>query len=71
MEFVRKNCVRLFPSLSKPSANILSPGTGNQDVTHGAKEGVMAPPGEMDQSWASVRCILSMLKAIISALDIK
>lgn len=68
MEFVRKNCVRLFPSLSRPSANVLSPGTGNR----GLEDCVIAgPPAEMDQSWSAGRCILSLLKAIISALDVK
>ena len=68
MEFVRKNCVHLFPSLSRPSANVLSPGTGNW----GVEDSVIAgPPAEMDQSWSAVRCILSLLKAIISALDVK
>ena len=66
MEFVRKNLDRLFPSLKRPKANILSPGGKDN-----SKEGVVGPPADTDQSWVAARCILSLLKAIISAMDIK
>ena len=74
MEFTRKNLDHLFPSLKKPSANVLSPGEGG--VIGGRKEGVggggtVRPPAETDQSWAAAKCILSLIKAIIAAMDVK
>ena len=68
MEFTRKNLDHLFPSLKKPSANVFSPGDGEGGVLGGGGAG---PPAETDQSWAAVKCILSLLKAIISAMDVK
>lgn len=74
MEFTRKNLDHLFPSLKKPSANVLSPGEGV--VFGGRKEGGgggggAGPPAETDQSWAAAKCILSLVKATIAAMDIK
>ena len=72
MDFTRKNLNHFFPSLKKPSANVLSPGNsrGGEDGTFSGGGGA-GPPAESDQSWAAVRCILSLLKAIISATDVK
>ena len=76
MEFTRKNLDHLFPSLKKPSANVLSPGEGGGGgvVFGGMKEGGgggAGPPAETDQSWAAAKCILSLVKAIIAAMDVK
>ena len=70
MEFTRKNLDHLFPSLKKPSANVLSPGEGGKGVDFGGDGGV-GPPAETDQSWAAAKCILSLVKAIIAAMDVK
>ena len=76
MEFTRKNLDHLFPSLKKPSANILSPGEGGGVVLGGRQEGGeggggAGPPAETDQSWLAAKCILSLVKAIIAAMDVK
>ena len=77
MEFTRKNLDHLFPSLKKPSANVLSPGEGGGVAFGGRKEGGggggggAGPPAETDQSWAAAKCILSLVNAIIAAMDIK
>ena len=67
MEFARKNKERLFPTLKNPTANVLSPG----GVADARKEGMIGAPADTDQSWTAVRCMLSLLKAITSAIDIK
>ena len=69
MEFTRKNLDHLFPSLKKPSANILSPGEGGS--FGGGGGGGAGPPAETDQSWAAAKCILGLVKAIIAAMDVK
>ena len=75
MEFTRKNLDHLFPSLKKPSANILSPGEGGGVAFGGGRKdgggGGAGPPAETDQSWAAAKCILSLVKAIIAAMDVK
>ena len=74
MEFTRKNLDHLFPSLKKPSANILSPGEGGSfggGRKDGGGGGGAGPPAETDQSWAAAKCILSLVKAIIAAMDVK
>jgi hypothetical protein len=75
MEFTRKNLDHLFPSVKKPSANVLSPGEGGGVTFGGRKDGGggggAGPPAETDQSWAAAKCILSLVKAIIAAMDVK
>lgn len=76
MEFTRKNLDHLFPSLKKPTANVLSPGEGGGGAFGARQEGMggagmIRPPAETDQSWAAAKCILSLIQAIIAAMDVK